>query len=408
LRLAVVTSRSIIYPTLKFPQYLDQDNCFNSLSAKGELFLVGNILEPRPYATSQLRFSSLLNRLPLAWNNRYASFLSIIPAVEKLRDGLDLFSDSLYTSSCLEFLQSSNVDSVYSFPIPFDRYVVRLARKIAKPLIIEMWEDYACFTSIIMTSLGLPQSIVNRETKRHYKWMRDMANEAERVIVPTRIFADRLEDMGVESGKMRVIPVCVDPSEASNVQYPREKHELKNDEKVVFHIGGLAPWHDLSTLMKSIQYVNSRFIFIIAGGRSRVLEEQAGHYSSDKVRVIFTGKLEPNEVGSYLSLADICVAPYRFPKPSGFFPAKVIRYMLAGKAIVVTDTPEIQEMFRNRKVGILVAQEDPEALAQALDHLAENIDERIRLGSAAKEIAENSYLIKHHTEQLVKVFKEIT
>ena len=81
--------------------------------------------------------------------------------------------------------------------------------------------------------------------------------------------------------------------------------------------------------------------------------------------------------------------------------------MLAGKAIVATDTPEIREMFKNREAGILVPQGNTRVLAQALDCLAEDGQERLRLGSLAREIAENNYLIKHHTERLTKVFREV-
>ena len=407
MRIAVVTSRGCKYPSLKFPQYLDQDNCFHSLSANCELFLIGNILEPRPYATSQLSFTNMLDRLSLVWNNRYAIYLSTIYPVEKLRGWLDLFSDSLYSRDCLDYVSCNKVDAIYSFPWPFDRYVVRWARKLSKPLIIEMWEDYACFAYLSLTSLGLPQSIVAQEVKRYYRWILDVAEGADRVIVPTSVFADRLQELGIESNKIRVIPVCVDPSPPSSLKYIKEKYNLEDDEKVVFHIGSLASWHDVSTLIRSIQYVTSKFVFIIAGGSNRELEKQAERYSSRNTRVIFIGRLQPSEVGSYLSLADICVAPYRFPQSSGFFPAKVVRYMLASKAIVATDMPEIREMFRNKEAGILVPQEDYEALAQALERLANDNQKRLRLGSIAKEIAQNNYLTRHHTKQLTEVFREV-
>ncbi len=409
LRIAIVTSRGCVYPSPKFPQYMDQDNCFRSLSAKGEVCLIGSILVPRAYATSQLAFTNTLRNLPSAWNNRWAAFLSTIPPVRKLRDGLDLFSDAMYTKSCLKYLSSCDVNAIYSFPWPFDRYVVKWARRLSKPLIIEMWEDYACFTSVRMTFQGLPRSAISREATRIYRWMRDVANGADRVIVPTRVFADRLHGLGVDSDKIRVIPVCVDPSPlpASDSQYIREKHNLNDEEEVVFYIGSLSPVHDLFTLIRSIQYVKSKLVFIIASGRSRDLEQQTERYASGKARIIFTGRLESSELEAYLSSADICVAPYRFSQFSGFFPAKVVRYMLAGKAIVATDLPELREMFQNREAGVLVPQEDPEALAQALDRLAEDSQERLKLGSIAKVIAKNSYLTEHHTEQLMEVFTEV-
>jgi len=54
-----------------------------------------------------------------------------------------------------------------------------------------------------------------------------------------------------------------------------------------------------------------------------------------------------------------------------------------------------------------VPEEDPKALAQALDHLAEDSQKRLMLGSTAKEIAQNSYLTQHHTEQLTEILPEL-
>ncbi|RLC61226.1 MAG: hypothetical protein DRI01_08840, partial [Chloroflexi bacterium] len=312
-----------------------------------------------------------------------------------------------YSRFCFKYLAENDVEAIYAFPWPFDRYVVKWARNLSKPLVIEMWEDYACFTSIAMTAQGLPKPVIAREVTRIYRWMREVANGADRVVVPTRVFADRLHSLGITNSKIRVIPVCVEPSAASDPQPIRQKYNLNGEAKSVFYIGTPSPLHDLHTLIRSIKYLKSKFVFIIAGRKDTTIEEEVEHYSSENVRLIFPGRLKSGEVEAYLSLADICVAPFKFPQPSGFFPAKVIRYMLAGKAIVATRLPELEEMFMGKAAGILVPQEDPQALAQALDHLADDSAERLRLASIAKEIAKNHYLTQHHTEQLMKVLQEV-
>ncbi len=407
MRIAVVTSRGCKYPSLHFPQYLDQDNCFASLASEAELSLIGNILERRPYARSHQVFTSRLNLVPALWNNRLLVRLSRIPPLGKLRDWLDGYSDALYSRDCFPYLMRQNVDAIYSFPWPSDRYVVQWARKLGKPLVIEMWEDYACFASLIMKAIGLGKNTIDRETGRCYRWMQDVAGGADRVIVPSRVLAERLREYGVSGDKIRVVPVCVDPSVPSDIEVVRERHRLRDDETVVFHIGGLAPWHDMDTMIKAVPYLLSKFVFIIAGRRDEALEARASLHAHANVRLIFTGRLDPQEVDSYLALADICVAPYRFPGPSGFFPAKVIRYMHAGKATVATDVPEIREMFQGKEAGILVPQQDPGQLAVALERLSGDALARARMGLTGREIAEGNYLVKHHTEQLMQVFREI-
>ena len=209
-----------------------------------------------------------------------------------------------------------------------------------------------------------------------------------------------------------MVPVCVNPSPGSTPnmiskkQIIHKKHGLKINDKIVFHIGSASPWHDLNTLVKSTLYIKSKIILIIAGG-GQDLQYHFQNTPKGKVKIIFTGKLQPKELDKYLSAADICVAPYSLHGDSGFFPANVVRYMLAGKAVVATDLPEIREMFKGVQAGILVKQGDAKALAEAIEYLAENDNERFKMGKMGKEIAENNYLTRHHTDQLVRIFKEI-
>jgi len=279
-----------------------------------------------------------------------------------------------------------------------------VSKELGVPLVVEMWEDYAQFGVETMMAMSLPKPSIIRQTKRAYSWMADIARDADRVIVPATVFSERLCQLGIEKRKIHVVPVCVRPTPNSDRNLMRRKHNMNTHEKMVFHIGSATPWHDLTTLFESLRHIKSRIIVIISGKRP---ELSLPTQNFQNVKVSFTGKVTPAELGAYLSAADICVAPYNFHQPSGFFPAKVIRYMLAGKAIVATDLPEIREMYKGKPAGVLVPQRDPKALAEALDYLAENDEERLKMGTIAKEIAENNYLTRHHTDQLVKVFKEI-
>ncbi|MFH0897771.1 MAG: glycosyltransferase family 4 protein, partial [Candidatus Bathyarchaeota archaeon] len=316
--------------------------------------------------------------------------------------GLDSVADLLYTSSCIDEVRSKRPHIIYSFPHKFDRYPLKLAKTLHVPLVVEMWEDYAQFGVENMTAMGIPQPSIIRQTKRAYSWMTDIAGQADKVIVPATVFLERLCQLGVEKSKISVVPVCVRPTPSSDPNLMRRKHNIKPGEKMVFHVGNRSPWHDLITLLESLKQIKSRTCVIISGGRP----ESSSNQEFQNARVLYTGKVTSAELGAYLSAADICVAPYYFTKPSGFFPAKIIRYMLAGKAVVTTDLPEIREMLKGEPAGLLVPPKDPKALAEALDYLAENDEERLKMGAKAREIAEDNYLTRHHTNQLLKIFEE--
>lgn len=404
LRAVVITSRNAPYPSLNFPQYLDYDDIFRDLSSQCEIHLYGNILEERTYAKSQHSYSNILNLVPSVWRNRLVVICAVSHIISWLLDRLDLFSDILFTSSCIDEVRSKRPDILYSFTHTFDRYPLKIAKKLGVPLVVEMWEDYAQFGAEAMLAMGLPEPAIIRQTNRVYSWMVDIARGADRVIVPTEVFMRRLNELGIERNKIDVVPVCVRPTPSFDRNLMRRKHNMQSDEKMVFHVGSASPWHDLTTLYKSLRYIKSRIIVIISGRRP---ELSFPTHDFPNIRVSVMGKVTPDELGAYLSASDICVAPYYFHKPSGFFPAKVIRYMLAGKAIVATDLPEIREMFKGTQAGILFKQGDAKALAEAIDYLTENDNERLKMGKMGKEIAENNYLTRHHTDQLVKIFKEI-
>lgn len=406
MKIAVITSGSCPYPSLASPQYLDQDECFRSLATKTKLLLIGNILQKREYAASLASYPEWLVRLPAFWNNRLSVSL---PAVSSFRNALDNMTNNFYEHYCSKIVKTYNADILYSFPMPYERYSAKLAQKLNKPLVIEMWEDYACFSAMKLTSLGLSSAAVRREKERIYQWLREIILSASRVIVPSKILAGRLRQLGVSEDKIRIMPVPIKPNQQfvdeSNII--RKKLGIKDDEMVIFHIGSASPWHDLSTLFSSTKYLKSKFFFIIAGRRDEKMEQLAARYSSSNVQVEFTGQIEASEVGAFLTLADICVAPYFFPEASGFFPGKVIRYMLAGKAIVASATPEIKEMFKDKQAGILVSQQNTQAMAAIFEELAHDGSLRRRLGETARGIALANYLPRHHTEQLISVFREL-
>ena len=183
-----MTPRVAPYPTLRSPQYLDYDAVFQDLASKCEVHLIGNILEHRPYAASQNSFPTVLSDLPSAWNNRLTILLSFSPVVCWVVDGLNRISDSLFTKSCSDKITNNKINVLYSFPRPPEHYISTVAKKTGVPLVVEMWEDYAQFGLEIMRTWRLTNTSVFRQTERVYKWMTNISNSADRVIVPTNIF----------------------------------------------------------------------------------------------------------------------------------------------------------------------------------------------------------------------------
>jgi len=254
---------------------------------------------------------------------------------------------------------------------------------------------------------GIPEKYALREMERGYNWLTKIVSEAQHVILPTQLLKERLEKLGLTRKKVSVIPVCADPPVITDPNRVRLIHNI-GSKKVLFYLGSLSAYHDLESVLLALQKIKSKdAVLIVAGGWKKAFKRFERYTKEAKIPIVYVGILSPIELEYYLSAADICMAIYKFSQPSGFFPATVIKYMLAGKAIVATDLPEIREMFKGLKAGLLVQQNDANELALAIDFLLENCEEGIKMGTTAQKIAENNYLWKHHTRALVNIFDSL-
>jgi len=93
----------------------------------------------------------------------------------------------------------------------------------------------------------------------------------------------------------------------------------------------------------------------------------------------------------------ICLPSYREGLPKSLIEAAA-----ASRAIVTTDVPGCRDAIIPNKTGLLVPVKNPEKLADALQWLIEQPQERIAMGKAGRQLAEKEFriekIIKNHTD----------
>ena len=75
--------------------------------------------------------------------------------------------------------------------------------------------------------------------------------------------------------------------------------------------------------------------------------------------------------------------------------------MSYGKAIVVSDLPVLAEVMRNEQNCLVVPADQPEAWVRAIRRLADNVDERSKLGKQARYDLETQYTWKRRAERVL-------
>ena len=112
-------------------------------------------------------------------------------------------------------------------------------------------------------------------------------------------------------------------------------------------------------------------------------------------RVVFTGQVSPNEMPCLLSNAEALVLarPDNLQSKYGF-PTKLGEYLATGNPVIVTNVGEIGIFIENKRNGILVPPNDPEAFADGMLWLVEHPHEAAAIGKQGQALAKTAFSYK--------------
>jgi starch synthase len=225
------------------------------------------------------------------------------------------------------------------------------------------------------------------------------ARGADRVVAVTEGLTQYLvSNLHVEEKKIAVVPNGVDIKEFCPIGESESLEELRailgiRKEPVVLFVGNLAPWQGIDTLLDSVPLVLKEIPqvkFLIVGEGSLHIELQAKARTMNlEKHVLFTGMASHEKVPLFINLADLCVCPKR-NYSTGLSPLKVYEYMACGKAVVSSRASGLG-IIEERKTGVLVEPENPEALAEGIIELLLDPQKRARMGQEGLKVVRHEF-----------------
>jgi glycosyltransferase involved in cell wall biosynthesis len=228
--------------------------------------------------------------------------------------------------------------------------------------------------------LGLPW--LAKALERHV-W-----RKADVVLPVTRVLAEKLNAAGVSRERITVIANAIDPAKFAAVPPTQEaKDQLRLSNKLVLGFTGFVrEWHGLEAVLTLLARpsapANLHFLLIGEGPAISGLRTQAGQLGISD-RVTFAGLVERDKIGSHLAAFDIAVLPKCVDYCS---PLKLFEYLVAGKAIVAPDQPNIREIVSGEEHCLLFEPENYEAMTDAILRLAADEALRNRYGDAVRSL----------------------
>lgn len=205
---------------------------------------------------------------------------------------------------------------------------------------------------------------------------------------------ERALSKGVQPTRVLSFPNWVDISAISPLQAAspyRQELGLAPDAVVALYSGNMGGKQGLEILAQLAQRLagNPRLQFVFCGngaGRADLEQQCAG---LPNVRFL---ELQPLErLSELLGLADIHLLPQRADAADLVMPSKLTGMLASGRAVVATALPQTElgrVVSEDAACGLIVAPEDPEAMANAVMTLADDPELRARMGASGRAYAE--------------------
>jgi len=218
---------------------------------------------------------------------------------------------------------------------------------------------------------------------------RRVLEASDAVHVPSLTTARFVRRLGVPAARIHVIPNAVDPALFAPPSAPPPDAPPFR----AVYLGTLSPWQGLGTLLEALALRRST-----AGVELHVVGPQKGAWAralrahARALRVHhalqLSGPVAQADLAPILRTAHVCVAPLADDARNslqGCCPIKLLEYMAAGRPILATRLPVVEEIVEHGVTGYLVQPGSAAALADGLRWMLAHPVEREALGMRARD-----------------------
>lgn len=156
-----------------------------------------------------------------------------------------------------------------------------------------------------------------------------------------------------------------------------------------FFFGGLVAWHGIDTMLAAVRHPGwPRDVQLVIAGHgplsSRVEAAQV------EGSIVAAGYVERSVVAGLAAGALVLLCPIEdrgARGAGGVAPLKLFESMACGRPVIVTDLPFQSELVRDGACGLVIAPEDPAALAGAVARIAGDPDAADAMGARGRAMA---------------------
>jgi len=243
---------------------------------------------------------------------------------------------------------------------------------------------------------------------------KNMIRKADRVLAISPEIIARLNDIdywqvtGIPNGIDTELFKPVDPDEKTKL---RKKLGLDEKAVIFLYAGRFAVEKNLMTLLKawhkltgSLEEKNLNLILLgDSKGQVYSSEKELRMFAAEKKMLTLSFKGTVPNVIDYLHACDVFVLTSFWEGMSN----SLLESMACGVPAIASDIPANKALVNDQKSGLLFPVRDHHALCRHMKTLIENPEERLSMGQAAREIAEERFSIKIVVQNIIKEYRRL-
>lgn len=265
-------------------------------------------------------------------------------------------------------------------------------------------------TALIMSLLGFPTVLELHsplETLREriqFQLFLSASGMRGFVTITKALAARFLEDFGERlTGKIHVLPDAAEP---------RLSQEYTNDGRrgaTVGYIGGFLPGKGVDLVLRVAALMPDVRFQLVGGTAEDVLDHEIPN------NVIFAGRLTHADAMMWLDQMDVVLLPNqrrvfvsggRIDIGAWTSPLKLFEYMAAGKGIVASRLPVLQEILEHERNCLLAAADSPEEWSEQIRRMISSPSFAESLGDQARKELLANYTWSARASKILRIFEE--
>lgn len=179
----------------------------------------------------------------------------------------------------------------------------------------------------------------------------------------------------------------------------------------VLYVGTYIPLHGMETILGAAEKLKNETAFRFTLVGSGQLEGGIRELTREKGlgNITFRDRVPAEKLGELLRSCGLALGIFgTTEKSQSVIPIKVFDICAAGVPFVTADTPAIREVFTHGVNAYLVPPGDPEALAEAIWNLKENLDLRNRIAQGGHRLARTVFSTDKIGIELAGIIEELT